>query len=50
MSEEAVTITMDSRLEPNPNLFLREEDDWGGLLFDPDTGDTRLFNETASGR
>lgn len=48
MDESPVEITMESRLLPHPNLFLREEDDWGGLLFDPDTGDTRLLNETAA--
>ncbi len=31
----------------NPDVVLREEDEDGGLLFNPDTNDVRVLNATA---
>lgn len=36
-----------SKLRLNPALVFREDND-GGLVFDPDTGDVQVLNETAS--
>ena len=35
------------RYARNPDVVLREEDDDGGLLFNPDTNDVRVLNATA---
>ncbi|PLX72412.1 MAG: hypothetical protein C0614_13860 [Desulfuromonas sp.] len=42
-----MTIDKQSRLAVNPNLVLRIEDDDCGLLFDPDSGQVQILNETA---
>lgn len=41
-------ITLETVPVPNPNLFLREENKRGGVLFDPDTGSVRILNITAA--
>lgn len=41
-------VIMDgARYSRNPSVVLREEDEEGALLFDPDTGDVRVLNATA---
>jgi len=48
MNKAAPSVTLQTVLVPKPNLFLREEDDEGGILFDPDTGAVRVLNRPAS--
>ena len=48
MNELSQQITLQTVLTPNPNLFLREENNRGGILFDPDTGSVRILNTTAA--
>lgn len=48
MSKAKPGITLQTVLVPKPNLFLREEDNEGGILFDPDTGAVRVLNRPAS--
>ena len=36
----------DPRFLANPDVVLREEDPDGGLLFNPDTNDVKVINET----
>lgn len=36
-----------SKLKLNPDLVFREDND-GGLIFDPATGDVQVLNETAA--
>jgi hypothetical protein len=48
MSDSSQQITLQTVLIPNPNLFLREENNKGGILFDPDTGSVRILNITAA--
>ena len=48
MNELSQQITLQTVLTPNPNLFLREENNRGGILFDPDTGSVRILNITAA--
>lgn len=48
MASEAPQVTLDTQVALNPNMVLREEDDEGGILFDPDTGAVRLLNLTAT--
>lgn len=47
MSNKMEEITLASALSLNPALVLREEDDCA-LLYDPDTGDVRVLNPTAT--
>jgi hypothetical protein len=48
MTEETDGITLDTRLVPNPDFFLRDEGSEGGLLVDPNTGAVRLLNGPAA--
>ena len=48
MNDLSQQITLQTVLIPNPNLFLREENNRGGILFDPDTGSVRILNITAA--
>jgi hypothetical protein len=48
MNDQSQQITLQTVLIPNPNLFLREENNRGGILFDPDTGSVRILNITAA--
>ncbi len=40
------TITKEQRLLCNPDVVLREEDEDGGLLFNPDTNQVKIVNTT----
>jgi hypothetical protein len=54
LQEESSTLTrqgnegdkMSAKYIKNPDIVLREEDEGGALLFDPDTGAVRLLNLT----
>jgi hypothetical protein len=48
MSDLPKQITFHDVLVRNPNVFLREENKKGGILFDPDTGSVRVLNITAA--
>lgn len=48
MSQHIPTISPNTILVPNPNFFLREEADEGGILFDANSGSVRLLNEPAA--
>ena len=48
MGKARPKITLDTKLVPNPNMFLREEDDEGGILFDPNSGAVRILNRPAA--
>jgi hypothetical protein len=48
MNDLSKQVTLETVLVPNPNLFLREENKKGGILFDPDTGSVRILNITAA--
>ena len=48
MSKAKPSITLQTALVPKPTLFLREEDEEGGILFDPDTGAVRVLNRPAA--
>lgn len=48
MEDNIQEITMGTQLSANPNLVLREEEEGGAILFDPDTGSVRLLNSTAA--
>jgi hypothetical protein len=37
---------INSRYIQNPDIILREEDEDGGLLFNPDTGQVKVVNST----
>jgi len=47
MNEKPDEITLSSTLVFNPGLVLREEED-GALLFDPETGEVRILNQSAA--
>jgi hypothetical protein len=47
MDDPTDAITLQSRVTPNPNVFLREEEDEAGILYDPDTGSVGILNATA---
>jgi hypothetical protein len=47
MDDPVESITLQTRLTTNPNVFLREEEDEAGILYDPDTGSVRILNATA---
>jgi len=46
MSNEIPEITISSTPALKPDLVVREEED-GGLLYDPDSGDVRILNLSA---
>ena len=48
MGDNLPEITMETKLSANPGLVLREEEEGGAILFDPDTGSVRLLNSTAA--
>ena len=48
MGDNIQEITMETKLSANPNLVLREEEEGGAILFDPETGSVRLLNSTAA--
>ena len=48
METKEADITIQSILMTNPDLVLREEGEDGSILFDPDSGDVRLLNSTAT--
>ena len=41
-------ITLDTPFLTNPDLVLREEGREGAILFDPDSGEVRILNPTAT--
>ncbi len=45
--DDKLNIDLETRLAVNPNLVLRIEDDDCALLFDPDSGNVQMFNQTA---
>jgi hypothetical protein len=45
---ETRDITLDTPLVTNPDLVLREEGTEGAILFDPDSGEVRILNPTAT--
>ncbi len=48
MKNSSEAISMETRLIPNPDMVLREEDDDCALLFNPDSGSVQILNLTAA--